>query len=552
MPKIEIYKDDLEKLTRRKFTLQELEDVILFVKGEVESIEKSKIKIDIKDTNRPDLWSVEGIARELRGHFQIEEGLQRYKVMKSGIILNVDRKVGGVRPKIVAAVVRNLKFDDRSIEQIIQLQEKVSMNYGRKRKEIAIGIYDFDKIKSPIKYTTFKDYEIKFTPLDFETEMSPKEILKNHPKGKEFGHLIGDDFPILIDSKKDVLSMPPIINSALTGKITGKTKNVFIEATGYDLRLLSTALNVIVTALAERKGRIESVSINYGKKKFIFPNLKEREFRINPESCRRFLGLEISDKEILQLLRQSRYDAKQIGRNILCQYPAYRDDIMHERDVIEDVAIAYGYNNMEPEIPSIVKIGSSNELEDFCDLLRDLMIGLGFQEVLTFILTNKGNIFGKMNIREMNCCEIANPVSSSFTAMRNWLLPSSLEFLTKNLHVDYPHKIFEVGDVVIIDEKQETKTKTMKKLACVITDTKVGYEDISSCIDALMRNLGIAYKIKPIENPSFISGRVGEIFVDNNFIGIIGELNPGVLNNWGLEKPCIAFELNVDEIFRIL
>ncbi len=550
MPVVEFSLKDMQRMLKKKITAKELEEVILFAKGEVESVEGDTIKVDIKDTNRPDLWSLEGITRELRAHLG-KGGLANYKINKSNFRMVVDKKVEKVRAKTVGAVVKNLRFDDYFIKQIIQLQEKIHQTYGGNRKFAAIGVYDFDRIKFPIKYTTVKPDGIKFVPLEFNEELTPKEILAKHPCGRDYGHLVNQypEYPLMIDSKGNVLSIPPIINSSYTGKITEKTKNVFIEITGNELRRISIALNVLVTALAERGGQIYSVEIKYPDEKIIRPDLKPQSFALDADYTRRLLGLNLSDKEIIKLLEKSGCDAKP-GKKIIVDYPAYRDDIMHMRDIVEDIAISYGYDKINPDFPKLSTIGSSDKTEEFCDVVRELMIGLGLQEIMTFSLTSKENLFEKMNIAEENICEISNPVSSNWSVLRSWLLPSLLEFLTNNMHIDYPQKIFEVGDCVLLDSSKETKTRNAKKLSAVITNSEVSYEEIASVLDAFLSNLGIKYELRAAVHNSFIEGRSAAVFANNKEIGIIGEIHPLVLNNWKLEKPVIAFELDLEELMH--
>lgn len=550
MPVIEISLNDLSNLIGRKIAPAELEDDVLFVKGELEEINKDTAKIEIKDTNRPDLWSVEGIARELKGAYRIEVGLPKYEVKDSDVVLNVEKKVEKVRPKIVAAIVKNVKLSDKAIEQLIQLQEKVAMTYGRKREQAAIGVYDYDKIKSPIRFTTVKPNAIKFVPLDFQKAMTPIQILKTHPKGQEYGHLISEakEYPLLIDASANVLSMPPIINSSLTGRITEKTKNIFIEVTGFNLKIINTALNVMVAALAYRNGSIENVKVVYGNKKIKTPALKPQQFLLNPENCRNVLGLKISNKEMIKLLKEARYDAVESGKKIKVSYPAYRADIMHERDVIEDVAISFGYNDFEPAYPKLATVGSSSNLEVFSDKIRELMMGFGLQEIMTFTLTNYDSQYKNMRYEKEQCAEIANPISERFCILRSWLLPSLMEFLSRNTHVDYPQKIFEVGDVVWIDEKAETKTKDVKTLACAIASHTSSYTDIKSIIDRLAASLGSEFKIKEMECHSFIEGRAAEILLNGNSIGYAGEIHPQVLNNWGIEVPVVVLEIQIEKL----
>lgn len=546
MPTVEFSLEDLRQLLGKKLTAKELEDAILYAKGEVNSVNGDAVKVDIKDTNRPDLWSIEGIARELRSYYGTEDGLPKFSAAESGVVMRVDAKVEKVRPKTVGAVVKGLRLGDYAIKQLIQLQEKIHQTYGRNRELAAVGVYDYEKIKPPIYYTTVKPEGIKFIPLDFKEEMTPREILERHPKGREYGHLINKfrEYPLMIDSEKNVLSLPPIINSSVTGKITPETTNVFIEITGHEVERISVVLNVLAAALAERGGRIYTVEVLYPKKKLVTPELEAKEFALDFEYCRKILGLELRREEVIKLLRKARYEARISGNKIFTKHPAYRNDVMHPRDVIEDIAIAYGLNKMVPEPPRLPTIGAADAKEEFSDAIREVMVGLGFQEVLTFSLTSRDALFKKMNLEEREICEIANPISTNWSVLRNWLLPSLLEFSASNLHVEYPHRIFEVGDVVEIDETQETRTKTIRKLACAIADTKVSYEEASSVLDALMRNLGINFRLRRGAHSSFIPGRVSDIFADKK-IGVIGEIHPQVLNNWGIESPVAAFEITL-------
>ncbi len=545
MPTVEFLHSDLNSLLGKDLNAEELENAIHFVKGEVEDRNGDVLKVDMKDTNRPDLWSVEGIARELKGHLGLEKGIPKYEVESSGVKLIVDKKVEGVRPKTVAAVVKGLRFDDASIKQIIQLQEKITQTYGRNRSLVAIGVYDWNTLAPPIRYTTVKPDGIKFTPLDLDEELTPGEILEKHPKGREFGHLINKspEYPLMIDSKNKVLSVPPIINSALTGKVSEDTTDVFIEITGHEVERISVALNVMAAAFADRGGALGSVEVVYHNGDIVTPDFAPGDMKLNIEECNKILGLELSSNEMVGLLGRARYDAKAGDGTITAEYPGYRRDIMHPRDVMEDIAIAYDVNKMKPAPPQINTIGKVDEREEFAELVRGLMMGLGFQEVLTFSLTNKDNLFSNMNLAERDVCEIANPVSSNWTVLRNWLLPSMMDFFASNLHVEYPQRIYEVGDVVALDNESETKTRNVKKLACAITNSVVSYEDIASVIDALLRNIGLEYRMVRVEHDSFIEGRATEIVINGKKAGLMGEIHPKVLNEWGIEKPVVAFEL---------
>ncbi len=567
MPKFEISKSDLEKLVGKKFTAKELEDALLFAKTELDGQNGDTLKVDVKDTNRPDLWSVEGIARELKGHFRIEEGLPKYNVKKSGLQIFVEAEEYHVHA--VGVVVKNLKIDDNVLSQMIQLQEKVAGTFGRNRKALSIGAYDLGKVKFPVKYVAKKPQDIRFAPLGFNKEMTAKEILANHEKGKQYGEIIKNakTYNVWEDANKKILAFEPIINSNGAGNVTTQAKDIFLECTGDDLKQIQIAINVVATALAERGGQIESIEVVHKNRKTASPDLTPKKSHLDPEYCRKILGLEISDTEMVKLLKEARHDAKldkkKIGQGtkpvsgpistISVEYPAYRNDIMHQRDLVEDVAISFGYNDIEPETPKIATIGASHKLEDFSNIIREICVGLGLQEVLTFTLTNKDNMFKKMNLSEKDLVEIENPMSSNWSAFRDKIMPNSLDFLASNKNQDYPQGIFEVGDVTLLDpSNKDTGVTNRRKFSVVLTNTQIGYEDASSLLSALVSSLGKKLVLKRKEISSFIAGRAAEIFLDNKSIGIIGEIHPQVLNNWNLEKPVVGFEIDIESLLELI
>jgi phenylalanyl-tRNA synthetase beta chain len=548
MPKVELSRSDLCKLIGKRLSLKEIGDAILYAKGEIDSVEGDLLKVDIKDTNRPDLWSAEGIAREIKGRLTKEVGCPRYTIARPKVVVKVDRKNKKVRPYTVCAVARNLKLTKDGLSQLIQLQEKVCGTFGRHRREVALGVYSLDRIRPPIRFTTVAPDGIKFVPLDFKKRLTPREILERHPKGREYGHLLAGlrQYPIFIDSAGEVLSIPPIINSDYSGKVTQRTRNVFIECSGFKFKFLVPALNVIVAALADRGAVIEGVKVEYPHRTLITPDLKPKSFSIEIDYVKGLSGLDLSAREICKLLQMARYDTKLTGRKIEVTYPAYRQDIMHQRDVVEDVLISYGYNEIEPTIPRLPTVGAADKREVFANRVAEIMVGLGFQEILSHSLTNKRNLFERMNLPEVGVVEIENVISAKWAVFRNWLLPGLLEFLSVNQHVEYPQRIFEIGDCVILDRKAETRTRDIRKLGCAIADTKVSYQEISSVLDALLSNLKVRYRLRGVSHPSFIPGRVAEILVKNSVIGIIGEVHPSVLVNFGLEMPVATFEIGLE------
>jgi len=544
MPTIEINKTDLEKQLGKSFGKEKFEEVLQYTKLEISAISGDKITLEVKDSNRPDLLSVEGIARELKGILGKEKGIPKYTINNSDFSVKVESKVKNIRPAIACAVVKDLKLDEESIRSLIQFQEKLCDGFGRKRKEAAIGVYDFDKIKWPVTYTTSAPDKIKFVPLDMTEKLTLREILQQHEKGKEYANLIekAAEYPILIDSEKNVLSMPPVINSEYSGKVTTATKNLFVEVTGLNFKRVLQTLDIFVAALADRGGKIFSVKIGNIKT----PDFKAKSKKLTVEEVNSRLGIKLTNKEITKLLEKARYNAKSKAGNIEVEVPFYRTDVIHAVDITEDIAIMYGYSNFQPEELKIATTGSILEKTKLSNKISSLFVGLGFQEAATMTLTNKESLFKKMHVQAEQVVEIENPVSLTYSCVRNWLLPSLCEFLSKNKDVDFPQKIFEIGECILLEKRPEERLK----LAFVSAYNKVNFTDARQILEYILQNLGLECKIRPCEHGSFIPGRVGNIMINDKNYGIIGEVNPAVLNSWNIKMPAVAVELDITELMN--
>ena len=560
MPTVETNFEDLQTLLGIQLptNTDELNEILSYVKGEVEQLSEGDLSIEIKDSNHPDLWCVEGIARALGGFLDLEKGMKSYSVAgSSGVDVSVDPALQNIRQYMACAVVKNVGLTDVIIRGMMHLQDKLDQTYGRRRRRTSIGLYDFDLIKPPLRYKVTKPSETSFIPLGFAEKMTLREILKKHPKGLEYGYIVNryKEWPIILDEKDDVLSFPPIINSNDLGRITEETKNILIEVTG---TVHETVLNTLITmavSLADRGGETLSSIIHYSSPKAMdveTPELKSKSMNLDVHYVEKVLGLGLSNSEIVHLLEKARYDAMEQGEaTVTVQVPCYRMDIMHPVDIVEDIAIAYGLNNIEPRWPQMPTVGAITSREKFCDILREIMTGLGFQEVLTYSMTNVEHLFTKMNLTPSRAIEVANPKMTSLTCLRSWLLPSIMKFLSNNTHVDYPQKIFEVGLCVVSDKKCETLSRDVKTLACTLTYSKASFTELKSILDSLLSNIGIRYEIKETKHGSFMDGRVGRISVKGREVGIMGEINPKVLESWRIENPTAAFELDADSLLDV-
>ena len=374
---------------------EKMEEKIALFGTPVEKIDDNEIHLEIFP-NRPDMLSYQGFKRSFLSFIEKTKGLKEYTLNKpkNDYKVLIESSVKNIRPYTACAIVKGLKFDDEKIKEIIDIQEKLHTTIGRKRKKLAIGIYPLEKIKLPITYKALEPDKIKFIPLESPRPMSGLEILQWHPTGKEYAHLLSGKmkFPLFIDANKEILSMPPIINSQLTGKIDERTRDVFIECSGSDLDILKKCLNIIVTALADMGGKIYQMNLNYGRT----PDLKPEKMKISLDHTNKLLGLNLTEKQLKQFLEKMghNYNKGQV------EIPSWRVDILHEVDLIEDVAIGYGYNNFVPEIPKISTIGQENPQETIKRKIAEILSGLGIQEVSNYNLTTKEDQFRKIGISE--------------------------------------------------------------------------------------------------------------------------------------------------------
>ena len=544
MPSIIVSYRDLYKLLGRRVEQKRLCERLGMLGMEAEAV-GDELKLEITH-NRPDLLSPEGVARALRGFLGVKTGFPLYKLSASGVTVEVDRSVKPIRPFIAAGVVMGVKLTDEIVASMMQVQEKLHASLCRNRRKGSIGVYDFDTIKPPVRYTTTLPDGIRFVPLEFARELTPAQILREHPKGIEYGSIIQEwpRYPLLIDSRGLVLSMPPIINSEET-RVTSKTRKLFIDVTGEDERVVNQSLTILMTGLAERGFELQSVAVKYPSKRVRTPDLRPSRHRLSARATNEFIGLNLKPKGIAKIAERMRYGVAGIKGEILTLLaPPYRSDLMHEVDLIEDIAIGYGYDRLEPTLPKVVTMGERVPIERLSDRARRVLTGLGFMEAMTYTLTNPRTNFELMRMRG-EAAEIANPVSEEYTVVRSWLLPCLLSVLRANHRNPLPQRVFEVGDVVLLDEEVETGARNVRRAAAAMMGEGAGFTQIKAIAEALLRELGIAHEVRPIEHPSFLEGRAAEFVSDGKSLGIVGEIHPEVILGFELEHPVAAFELDL-------
>ncbi len=544
----------LNRIVGKSISIEELEKVLFDFGMELESHEGDDIAIEIT-AERSDLVSAHGIGRALKAYLGIKKGMPVFDVTPSGVKVIVDKSVADVRPFTVAAVVKNLHLTDDDIREIIAVQEKIHQSFARRRRRAAIGIYPLDPITPPINYLALPPDKISFQPLDAQDKMTATQILTDHPAGKDYAHLLDgkDAYPIFRDAQGEILSMPPIINSEKLGRVTEHTKDIFIECSGFDLGLLKTILNILATMFADMGGTVQSVDIKYQDGTITTPDLAPIERTVSLKNVRALLGIDLDEKQVSDLLLRMLYKVVSSKGGILTvRIPRIRADVWHEVDIIDDVARAYGFNNVAPTFPNIMTVAATLPLSDLKEQLAQAMVGLGFFETTTLGLTNEEHQYKRMELKEEPHITIKDSAEKGFSMVRAWLLPENLLALHYNRHRPYPQRIFECGFAVVPDKDADVKSRNELKLCALICDRAVTFTHARQALDAALRPLGLTVNIRRTEHPSFLSGRVGRIIVKGIDCGIIGEMHPKVLENWGLTVPTAGFEISVDAILSVL
>jgi len=543
-------KSEIEKKIGK--VTKELEHKITMMGTPIEEVTNSEVSVEIFP-NRPDLLSMQNFCRAFNQYkgksgisdYKINEGEKDYKVI-------VEKSVKGVRPFTVCCVVRGLNLDEKKIIEIIELQEKLHNSIGRKRKKVAIGIYPLDKIKMPIRFMSKHPDEIKFIPLESSKEMNGRQIIRNHPAGLEYGELLKDHtvYPIFIDAEDKILSMPPIINSQDTGRVSANTKDIFIECSGHSLHYLKKTLNILVSTFYEMGGKIYSMEIKDSPKSFKSPNMAFEELEFKLKDIEKTLGITISKKELKKYFAKMGLGLLEKKDKFFALIPPTRTDILHWIDLSEEIAIAYGYENFEAEIPEISTIGQEAIEERRKRVISEILVGLGLLEVNSVHLTTKKDI-KKMYFDYSNFLEVENSKTEK-NILRIDLLTNLLEILSENSDASYPQKLFEIGKVFSKDETEKSETGILEKenLSIALIDEGIGFTDLKQILDYLFKMLGLEYEIEDAENTNYIAGRVGKILVDKKEIGFIGEIAPRVLRNWKLKMPTVAMEICLDELLK--
>ncbi|MFA6888346.1 MAG: phenylalanine--tRNA ligase subunit beta [Candidatus Woesearchaeota archaeon] len=547
MPTVTLNRAVFDTLLGKKYSIDDLKERIPMIGTDLEKIDETEIIVEVFP-NRPDMLSEQGFARAIKAFMGIKPGLQEYMVKKSGCTVIVDSSVT-MRPYTACAIVKNLTFTDERIREIMQAQEKLATTHGRNRKKSAYGIYPLNSIQFPVTYIAKDPEKIQFKPLGFDTFMKASDVMSLHPKAKEYSHLTKDwkKYPFFIDAQNNVMCMLPFTNSQDTGKVDINTTDVFIECSGTDMNNVCVALNILTTMLAEMGGQIYSIDMQYGSKKIVTPDLTPKTMELDLLYANKVLGLDLKPLDAKKCLQLMGYGVK--GKQVLI--PAYRADILHQRDLVEDIAIGYGYDVIEEVIPSISTIAQEDPFEVFKLKINNLLVGLGMLEISNFHLIDK-QVQTTQMMHSVEVLEILDPVSMEYNSLRRWLLPCLLQTLRQNKQYEYPQKFFEIGVVFEKNLEKYALADESTHISIVLSHQKANFTEARQVIDYIFRMLEVEGTVQELKESCFLEGRSGKLFTENMFLAQIGELHPQVIKNFELDMPVVAIELNLTALWTIV
>ncbi|HWR73211.1 MAG TPA: phenylalanine--tRNA ligase subunit beta, partial [Nitrospirota bacterium] len=264
----------------------------------------------------------------------------------------------------------------------------------------------------------------------------------------------------------------------------------------------------------------------------------------------RALGEDLSFSELRKRLSAYGHTVTGTARTVTVSSPAYRDDIMHPVDLVEDYAISRGYDAFHPLMPRESTVGGLSGIETFSDTVRSHMVGAGFQEVVSNILCSREEL-GDLLLPGEALVEVDNAMSLAYSVLRNRVLPSLLNMEAASSKAFYPHRIFEAGEVSVVDPGDVMGTRTDLNLAGLIAHPAANFSEMHSVLDMLLYYLGVEYRLEPAEHPLFLPGRCGTVVAAGQGIGLIGEVRPEALEKRQITMPCAGFEIVLNMLMEL-
>jgi len=570
MPVVDVDADELRRLTGHEAKSDdELIDDLFALGLEYEGeTEDGELQLEF-GPDRLDRLSVEGVARSLRYQYGDDRGVYVPNTNDPDWTIEVDESVPDERPYVTGAVIRGVALDDAALDSLIQLQEKLHATMGRKRAKGAIGIHDLTMLKGAVLSEDSRDGHTityrgvapegdRFVPLDADAEMTPAQVLTDHPTGETYAPIVEEyeRYPAIYDAI-GLFSFPPVINGRRT-EVSTDSRDLFVELTGTDQWTIDRMCNVICYALDARGATIEEVEVAYPDGRRPRPDFEVATKTVAHERIEGMLGVDLDVEETVDLFERSGLDAAvDDGESVTYEVsvPPYRTDVLHSLDLIDDVGRAYGFNELEPRYPDVATVGGRHERSTLEAAARTSLVGLGFEDLLNFHMISEGENYERMGaapgtsvVGGADPVTITEPYSEDYTMLRTWALPSLLMVLENNTHRAYPQDLAEVGLAAGADDDENTGVAEHRTVAAVLARHDATYEDAKSRLASLCGDFDVDLETPATEHPTFIDGRAAAVVIDGDIVGVIGEVHPQVLVDHDLELPVAAFEFRLDAL----
>ena len=573
MPTISVEQKLLAKLLSQHGCQHDIADVdhrLPLLGTDIDRCDDEVLDIEIFP-NRPDLLSAETLSFAMRGFLHNQETLSNESLEPSGVSLTVDPELASIRPIILGAVVRGLTMKDDGemdefIKQLMDHQEKLHFALGRGRRRASIGVHDLANLNPPFAVKAVERTH-SFTPLAMNEPMTIDEILSTHPKGIEYAHLLEgmEKVPIIEDANGSVLSFPPIINGEHT-TVQSSTRDLFIDVTGWDRRACESCLMLVALQAKERGGIVQTVHIeDCNGEDEVLPNWQPVHHRVPARLVSTILGRELDDEELKNAMirmgglftGRSSATSEEVGNDgsmkhagdgedMLCfDMPRWRFDLLHPVDIVEDLAIGHGYEDLGVDVPKAPMNAIPRQDNHLRRRIRTSMQGMGFMQIQSLTLSNDQDQFDRMRWKPFNeITRITNPITLEHTMMRHFLLPGLLRLLASNRHHDLPQSVYELGTVV----RDHTN---MDRLAFLTAERTGGFAAIRGRIQALLRDIGaenIAIEALPENEGPWLAGRAARVLLNGEWVGCFGEIDPTISQSFELLVPLNGAEFDVEAL----
>lgn len=546
MPTISVEQSLLRKFVEgrgRKHNVEDLAFRLPLMGTDIDICDENVLDIEIFP-DRPDLLSPETLFHGMMPFLHDAPPNPRLLVNPGTISMKVSAELSEIRPVILGAVVRGLDINEDIIKRLMEHQEKLHFALGRGRKRASIGVHDLATLAPPFRVEAV-GREHSFTPLAMDDEMTIDEILAEHPKGVDYAHLLKDmqKVPIILDSNDAVLSFPPIINGDHT-TVTTNTRDIFIDVTGLDIRACESALMLICLQLSVLGGKIESVRVNTCEGKEWSLDGSPIIHTVKRTLVEGILGNSFTDDQIEDAIRRMGgiYNGDTSG-NLSISMPRWRFDILHPIDLVEEVAIGHGYDDLAHDVPKAPLTAIPRTDGHLRRRIREALQGLGLIQIQSLTLSNDDDQFNTVRWKADGAItRMTNPITTEHTILRQNILPGLLRLLAANRHHDLPQGVYELGTVVINHSNTD-------RFAFLVAENSGGFASLRGRIQALMRDLGCNdWSLEPIEDGPWLAGRAASIMVEGKKIGECGEIDPYVSESFELTVPMSGAQIDVSSL----